>query len=211
MRRIRRVDPDGIITTFAGSGEQLPFGDGGPALEAGLFGAGGVAVGSDNTVYIADSWAGRIRRVRCGERAAREAARELRARAGDSADAWRSLTQTYLMIQEWDDALAAAERLLALIPETDEPARMRAEVLIARAYAGKRDDHEARRLLLPILGRSDDPAVLREAADALVDLYLTRDEREQAIATLDDLSTRTKSRSLRKWIGQRLADIFGER
>ena len=60
---IRRVDPDGIITTFAGtSGVRGSSGDGGPATQARLEMGGRLAVGPDGSVYIADN-SSRIRRI----------------------------------------------------------------------------------------------------------------------------------------------------
>ena len=65
--RIRRVDAaTGIITTVAGRGRSSPtadIADGGPAVEAALFGPTSVAVDRDGTLYIADSGHNRIRRV----------------------------------------------------------------------------------------------------------------------------------------------------
>ena len=61
--RIRRVSPDGIITTVAGGGSFDFSSDGGPATEARLRNPGGVAVASDGSVYIADSDNHTIRRV----------------------------------------------------------------------------------------------------------------------------------------------------
>ena len=61
--RIRRIDPAGMITTFAGTGEEGYSGDGGPATEARLDRAQGVAVDEAGRLYIADSANGRIRRV----------------------------------------------------------------------------------------------------------------------------------------------------
>jgi len=52
-RVIRRVGPDGIITTFAGGGEVYPAT--GPATEIELAAADDVAVGPDGDVYIQDS------------------------------------------------------------------------------------------------------------------------------------------------------------
>jgi sugar lactone lactonase YvrE len=64
--RVRRVDAKtGIITTVAGNGQTNFSGDGGPAIEAGLFFGlgGGVAIGNKGDLFIADSLHNRIRRV----------------------------------------------------------------------------------------------------------------------------------------------------
>jgi RHS repeat-associated protein len=61
-QRIRRVGPDGIITTVAGGGTG-GLGDGGRATEATLFNPTDVAAGSDGSLYIADSSNQRVRRV----------------------------------------------------------------------------------------------------------------------------------------------------
>jgi YD repeat-containing protein len=74
--RIRRVSPDGIITTVAGNGEQSystasetgdiiyihVSGDGGLATQASIDTPFGIAVGTDDSLYITDS-SNRIRRV----------------------------------------------------------------------------------------------------------------------------------------------------
>jgi hypothetical protein len=62
-----------------------------------------------------------------------------------------------------------------------------------------------------VLARSRDPVVLREAAEALVSLYLLREERHQAIATLNDLLLRTPDPNLlHRWVSHRLAEIAGD-
>ena len=51
--RIRRVEAGtGIITTVAGNGEPRRSGDGGPAIDAGLFAAVGIVVDSCNRLFI---------------------------------------------------------------------------------------------------------------------------------------------------------------
>ena len=61
--RVRRIDPAGIITTFAGTGERGSSGDRGPATEAKLEYPVAVAAGPGGEVFIADGWGWRIRRV----------------------------------------------------------------------------------------------------------------------------------------------------
>lgn len=61
--RIRKVDTNGIVTTFAGRFGGTFSGDGGPATEAGMFDVAGVAVDSAGNVYIADMDNNRIRKV----------------------------------------------------------------------------------------------------------------------------------------------------
>ncbi len=61
--RIRRVDPNGIITTVAGTGPYGFSGDGGPATLAQLNGPYGVELGPDGSLYIADRDNSRVRRV----------------------------------------------------------------------------------------------------------------------------------------------------
>lgn len=60
--RVRRIAPDGVITTFAGS-TFGSSGDGGPATLAQFNQVTDVAVGPDGSVYIADAGAHLVRRV----------------------------------------------------------------------------------------------------------------------------------------------------
>jgi hypothetical protein len=64
--RIRKVDRAGAITTVAGNGQWGYSGDGGPAMDASLAGITGVAVGADGSLYIADEYNHRIRKVSPG-------------------------------------------------------------------------------------------------------------------------------------------------
>ena len=60
---IRKVGPNGIITTVAGNGSPGYSGDGGAATNAMLRGPYGVAVDAAGNLYIADNFNNRIRRV----------------------------------------------------------------------------------------------------------------------------------------------------
>jgi sugar lactone lactonase YvrE len=62
-QRIRRVDVNGLITTFAGNGNVGFSGDGSVATNAMLHFPMGMAVDNGGNLYIADSWNNRIRRV----------------------------------------------------------------------------------------------------------------------------------------------------
>jgi len=66
-QRIRKVTPDGMITTVAGNGVGFytccDVGDGSPALQAFLYMPQGVGVDQVGNLLIADTWHGRIRKV----------------------------------------------------------------------------------------------------------------------------------------------------
>ncbi|EFK06099.1 RHS repeat-associated core domain protein [delta proteobacterium NaphS2] len=64
--RVRKVDTNGIITTVAGSDDYGFSGDGGPAIEASLGYAVGIAIDSAENLYISDSSNHCIRRVDTG-------------------------------------------------------------------------------------------------------------------------------------------------
>ncbi|MEU1465501.1 NHL repeat-containing protein [Streptomyces sp. NPDC005727] len=61
--RVRKVTPDGIITTVAGNGQAGFVSDGGPAVATKLNAPIGVAVDGDGNVYIADYGNHRVRKV----------------------------------------------------------------------------------------------------------------------------------------------------
>jgi trimeric autotransporter adhesin len=62
-QRVRKVDRNGIITAFAGSGKNGFSGDGGPAAKAQLRIPFDVAADRNGNVYIADTGNGRVRKV----------------------------------------------------------------------------------------------------------------------------------------------------
>jgi DNA-binding beta-propeller fold protein YncE len=68
--RVRRIDAaTGAITTVAGNGSNVYFGDGRPATNAGLVEPNGVALAPDGkTLFIADVAGHRVRRVDLGTR-----------------------------------------------------------------------------------------------------------------------------------------------
>jgi sugar lactone lactonase YvrE len=62
--RVRRVDAaTGVISTVVGNGTEGFSGDGGPARGALISHPHGLAVAADGTIYVADTWNQRIRRV----------------------------------------------------------------------------------------------------------------------------------------------------
>jgi hypothetical protein len=65
--RVRRVGPQGRITTIAGTGEAGSFGDHVPATEANLNSPSDVAVAGDGTIVIADTNSQVVRVVKAGE------------------------------------------------------------------------------------------------------------------------------------------------
>ncbi len=62
-RVVRRVDPTGTITTVAGNGSSGTGGDGGPAIEAQLSAPTSVWADSKGSVYVADIWEHKVRKL----------------------------------------------------------------------------------------------------------------------------------------------------
>src|SRR5205085_721479 len=62
-QRVRKIDPSGIVTTIAGTGEAGFTGDGGPAVNASLNRPNGIGTDPAGNIYIADTGNGRIRKI----------------------------------------------------------------------------------------------------------------------------------------------------
>ncbi len=61
--RVRKIDPQGRVTTLVGTGKTGGLGDGGAATQAQLFNPRGLALGTDGSLYIADQSHHRVRKV----------------------------------------------------------------------------------------------------------------------------------------------------
>ena len=58
-----KIDDKGMLTKVAGTGRKGDKGDGGPALSAEFNGMHSLAVGPDGSVYLADTWNNRVRKL----------------------------------------------------------------------------------------------------------------------------------------------------
>jgi DNA-binding beta-propeller fold protein YncE len=61
--KVRKIDPKGILTTVAGTGVKGFAGDGGPALQAQFDGIHNLAIGTNDDIYLADTWNSRVRKI----------------------------------------------------------------------------------------------------------------------------------------------------
>lgn len=61
--KVRRIAPNGIVSTVAGNGKIAEFGDGGPATAASLLSCDGVAADTAGNVYISEFRGERVRKV----------------------------------------------------------------------------------------------------------------------------------------------------
>jgi sugar lactone lactonase YvrE len=62
-QRVRKIDRDGILSTIAGDGMKGDRGDGGPAKQAQFNGMHNLAIGPDDTIYVADTWNNCVRAI----------------------------------------------------------------------------------------------------------------------------------------------------
>ena len=61
--RVRKIGPDGLVTTIAGTGRKGSGGDDGPAAKAELDGPHSLAVMKNGDILVADTWNNRVRKI----------------------------------------------------------------------------------------------------------------------------------------------------
>jgi sugar lactone lactonase YvrE len=61
--RVRKIGPDGLVTTMAGTGRKGSGGGDGPAAKAELNGPHSLAVTRNGDIFVADTWNNRVRKI----------------------------------------------------------------------------------------------------------------------------------------------------
>ena len=61
--KVRKIGPDGLVVTVAGSGQVGSGGDDGPAARAELNGPHSLAVAGNGDVFVTDTWNNRVRKI----------------------------------------------------------------------------------------------------------------------------------------------------
>jgi len=61
--RVRRIGLDGVISTVAGNGSAISSGDGGNALNAGIYSPFGLAFDTAGNLYVSEIYGNRVRRI----------------------------------------------------------------------------------------------------------------------------------------------------
>lgn len=115
--RVRKISPDGIITTVVGNGQIGFSGDNGPATQAKLFGPGGVAIDPNGNLYVADFGNRRVRKVSPNGIITTVAGQDFSPSAGtgDGGNALMANVLPYDVEVSVDGTLYIAERAIGLI------------------------------------------------------------------------------------------------
>jgi sugar lactone lactonase YvrE len=61
--RVRKITPDGLLTTIGGTGIKGYSGDGGPAVNAQFNGMHSLVMAPNGDLYVADTWNNRVRKI----------------------------------------------------------------------------------------------------------------------------------------------------
>ena len=128
-RRVRRVDPRGVITTVAGSGSCCYSGDGGRAVDAEFEQPSGVATDARGNLYVIDRSNGRIRKIDAGGLISTIAGTGRRGYSGDGGPA------TLAEVQPTGIAVDSANRVYVVQPQQHLVRRIDAQGIIT-AFAG---------------------------------------------------------------------------
>jgi len=120
--RIRKVAPNGVITTVAGGGTVGFSGDGGPATAALFRGISGVAVDSGGNIFISDSANSRIRKVDTSGTVNTYAGTGTNGASGDGGPAIKAqVSQPCGMVFDSENNLLFADRLNVKIRKISPP------------------------------------------------------------------------------------------
>ena len=92
--RIRKIDTNGIITTFAGTGVHEDSGDGGPAIEAGIRSMEDLVFNASGELYIVGSGSHRIRKIKKDGTIVTVAGRGIQGYFGDGGPGEKAMLKT---------------------------------------------------------------------------------------------------------------------
>jgi sugar lactone lactonase YvrE len=108
--RIRKVSPNGIITTVAGNGTPANSGDGGPATSAILSGGWNLAVDGSGNLFVADFGHNRVRKISPNGTISTVAGNGTPGNSGDGGPATSArLSQPDSLAVDWQGALFIGE------------------------------------------------------------------------------------------------------
>jgi len=109
--KIRKIDRAQNVVTFAGTGEFRDFGDGGPAIQAGIRSPGGLTFSPDGELYIAEETSHRIRKINKAGNIIHVAGTGVAGYGGDGGPATQAqLKSPYRMAIDKDENLYFSDR-----------------------------------------------------------------------------------------------------
>ena len=118
--RIRKISPDGIISTIAGTGTNFSFGDNGPAELAYISVCEGICSDLEDNIYIAEKLSGRIRKISTDGIITTVAGNGVQSTTGDGGPATAaSLNQPYDVDVDADGNIYILENTSSCIRKVD--------------------------------------------------------------------------------------------